>query len=164
LPQILKKSGIDTFITTKISWSEINRMPHDTFKWTGMDGSTVLTHFITTPDTGNAIYYTYNGMILPGIVKGIWETYRDKAMNQDLLFSYGFGDGGGGVTRDMLENIRAVSKLPGLPAAKTERVDTYLKRLHKKISEPAGARLLHNWDRELYLEYHRGTWPEVPDL
>ncbi|GHU66380.1 hypothetical protein FACS189447_07110 [Spirochaetia bacterium] len=79
LPQILKKSGIDTFITTKISWSEINRMPHDTFKWTGMDGSSVLTHFITTPDTGNAIYYTYNGMILPSTVKGIWETYRDKA-------------------------------------------------------------------------------------
>jgi alpha-mannosidase len=164
LPQILKKSGIDTFITTKISWSEINRMPHDTFIWTGMDGSEVLTHFITTPDTGNAWFYTYNGRILPRTVKGIWDSYRDKEMNQDLLFSYGFGDGGGGVTRDMLENIRALSKLPGLPLLKTERVDSYLKRLHRKISgRGAGgnakySRLLHNFDRELYLEYHRGTY------
>jgi alpha-mannosidase len=71
LPQILKKSGIDTFITTKISWSEINRMPHDTFTWTGMDGSKVLTHFITTPDTGNAWFYTYNGRIFPKTVRGI---------------------------------------------------------------------------------------------
>ncbi|MDR0450223.1 MAG: alpha-mannosidase [Treponema sp.] len=165
LPQILKKSGIDTFITTKISWSEINRMPHDTFIWTGMDGSEVLTHFITTPDTGNARFYTYNGQILPKTVRGIWDNYRDKELNQDLLFSYGFGDGGGGVTRDMLENLRALSKLPGLPQVKTERADSYLKRLHRKIAgkgkaggNPEYSRLLHNFDRELYLEYHRGTY------
>ncbi|MDR0999037.1 MAG: alpha-mannosidase [Treponema sp.] len=176
LPQILKKSGIDTFITTKISWSEINRMPHDTFIWTGMDGSQVLTHFITTPDTGNAWFYTYNGQILPRTLRGIWDNYRDKGMNQDLLFAYGFGDGGGGVTRDMLESLRTAAKLPGLPAVKTERVDAYLKRLHKKISDRSGtgrnsadrkgadrngagySRLLHNFHRELYLEYHRGTY------
>jgi alpha-mannosidase len=158
LPQILRKSGIDTFITTKISWSEINRMPHDTFTWTGMDGSEVLTHFITTPDTGNAWFYTYNGQVQPDTVRGIWNTYRDKGLNQDLLFSYGFGDGGGGVTRNMLENIRALSQMPGLPALKTERVDSYLKRLHKKVSAPGAGRLLHNFDRELYLEYHRGTY------
>jgi alpha-mannosidase len=165
LPQILRKSGIDTFITTKISWSEINRMPHDTFIWTGMDGSRVLTHFITTPDTGNAWFYTYNGQILPKTIRGIWDTYRDKGLNQDLLFSYGFGDGGGGVTRDMLEGLRAAAKLPGLPSVKTERVDSYLKRLHKKVSEKGVtdaatgySRLLHNFHRELYLEYHRGTY------
>jgi alpha-mannosidase len=165
LPQILKKSGIDTFITTKISWSEINRMPHDTFIWTGMDGSQVLTHFITTPDTGNAWFYTYNGQVLPKTLRGIWDNYRDKGLNQDLLLSYGFGDGGGGVTRDMLEGLRAASKLPGLPSVKTERVDSYLKRLHKKVNEKGVtdaatgySRLLHNFHRELYLEYHRGTY------
>lgn len=155
LPQILKKSGIDTFITTKISWSEINRMPHDTFMWTGLDGSKVLTHFITTPDCGR---YTYNGDIRPDQIRGIWNAYRDKALNRDLLFSYGWGDGGGGVTRDMLENMRVLSKLPGLPAIKTERVDNYLKRLHKKTAAAGMERHLHNWDRELYLEYHRGTF------
>jgi alpha-mannosidase len=159
MPQILKKSGINTFITTKISWNEINRMPHDTFIWTGIDGSRILTHFITTPpESGSAWYYTYNGLISPKTIKGIWGTYRDKALNQELLLSYGYGDGGGGVTRDMLENFRAVSKIPGLPRVKTERVDNYFKRLHKTISDPAKARLLHNWDRELYLEFHRGTY------
>ena len=158
LPQILKKSGIDTFITTKISWSEINRMPHDTFIWTGMDGSKVLTHFITTPDTGNAWFYTYNGRVRPDTILGIWKTYRDKALNRDLLLAYGYGDGGGGVTRDMLENYRALSNMPGIPALKTERTDAYLKRLHKKIAGKEKTRLLHNFDRELYLEYHRGTY------
>ncbi|GHV12455.1 alpha-mannosidase [Spirochaetia bacterium] len=157
LPQILKKSGIDTFITTKISWSEINRMPHDTFLWTGIDGSVVLTHFITTPDD-NKHYYTYNGKIEPRYVKGIWSNYQDKAINQDLLLSYGYGDGGGGVTRTMLENLRAIAKLPGLPAVKTETVADYLERLHKTVAHPANARLVHNWERELYLEYHRGTY------
>ena len=172
LPQILKKSGIDTFITTKISWSEINRMPHDTFIWTGMDGSRVLTHFITTP-SGGSWFYTYNGMINPESVIGIWSTYQDKALNRDLLFSYGYGDGGGGVTRNMLENLRALGRMPGVPAIKTERVDEYLERLHKNTApakKPSGKksadngsvrytdRLLHNFDRELYLEFHRGTY------
>ncbi|MCL2478634.1 MAG: alpha-mannosidase, partial [Treponema sp.] len=168
MPQILKKSGINTFITTKISWSEINRMPHDTFIWTGMDGSKVLTHFITTP-SGGSWFYTYNGMIQPQFVKGIWTTYQDKALNRDLLFSYGYGDGGGGVTRSMLESLRALEKLPGLPAVRTERVDDYLKRLHKTVtvqpnrksavkSDTTAPRLLHNFDRELYLEFHRGTY------
>ena len=156
MPQILKKSGIDTFITTKISWSEINRMPHDTFIWTGMDGSKVLTHFITIP--GGAWFYTYIGLIQPDQVSGIWNNYRDKAFNRDLLFCYGYGDGGGGVNRDMLENFRVLSKLPGLPAMKTERTDSYLKRLHKTISGQGASRHLHNWNRELYLEYHRGTF------
>ena len=100
LPQILKKSGIDVFMTTKISWNQFNRMPHDTFRWKGMDGTEVLTHFITTPEPWNgpdSWFYTYNGLLTPKTVKGVWESYSEKAMNKDLLISYGYGDGGGGV-------------------------------------------------------------------
>jgi alpha-mannosidase len=159
LPQILKKSGIDTFITTKISWNETNRLPHDTFIWTGIDGTPILTHFITTPDENSTnLYYTYNGNILPRTARGIWTTYRDKGLNKSLLLSYGYGDGGGGVTRNMLENMRAISKIPGLPAVKTERVADYLNSLHKRVDAVKDPRLLHTWDRELYLEYHRGTY------
>lgn len=96
LPQILRKSGIDTFMTTKISWNQYNRMPHDTFWWRGIDGSEVLTHFITTPQDGNFWWYTYNGQIEASSVQGIWESYRDKEVNKELLLSYGYGDGGGG--------------------------------------------------------------------
>ncbi|WP_446674093.1 glycoside hydrolase family 38 N-terminal domain-containing protein, partial [Paenibacillus sp. 598K] len=94
LPQILVKSGIKTFMTTKISWNQYNRMPHDTFTWRGIDGTEILTHFITTPDPGGSegsFYYTYNGAIMPETIQGIWDAYRDKNINRKLLLAYGYG-------------------------------------------------------------------------
>ncbi|MBO9597538.1 MAG: alpha-mannosidase, partial [Cohnella sp.] len=96
LPQILKQSGIDTFMTTKISWNQYNRLPHDTFFWRGIDGTELLTHFITTPEQSDKWWYTYNGEVTPFTVKGIWDGYRDKNVNRELLLAYGYGDGGGG--------------------------------------------------------------------
>ncbi|MEK8127007.1 alpha-mannosidase [Paenibacillus filicis] len=158
LPQILKKSGIRTFMTTKISWNQYNRMPHDTFRWRGMDGSEVLTHFVTTPEVpGSTVWwYTYNGLIEPFSVKGIWDTYRDKNVNQELLLSYGYGDGGGGVNRDMLEMRRRLDQMPGLPQVTTGRADEYFDSLHDTVN--ATDQYVHTWDGELYLEYHRGTY------
>ncbi|MBW7455084.1 alpha-mannosidase [Paenibacillus sepulcri] len=159
LPQILKKSGFKTFMTTKISWNQFNRMPHDTFKWRGIDGSEVLTHFITTPDDwegANNFFYTYNGLISPETVKGAWDGYQDKEMNQELLLSYGYGDGGGGVNREMLEMRRRLETMPGLPNVKAGRADDYFDRLHETVEETD--RYVHVWDGELYLEYHRGTY------
>lgn len=165
LPQILKKAGIDTFITTKISWNEINRMPHDTFIWKGIDGTEVLTHFITTPDeAGVQKFYTYNGHIYPRTLQGIWDTYQDKGLNQELLLSYGYGDGGGGVTRDMLENIRATGKIPSLPKVSTTTVTDYVKRLHETVAKHNDKRNLHRWSKELYLEFHRGTYTSQADV
>jgi len=159
LPQILKKSGIDTFLTTKISWSEVNRMPYDTFMWRGIDGTEVLTHFITTPDVcGDTKFYTYNGNILPKIVDGVWKTYRNKDLNQDMLISYGYGDGGGGVNRDMLENRRRTDRIPGLPSVKPTKVTDYLKKLHATLADGTNTGYRHVWDNELYLEFHRGTY------
>ncbi|WP_026691908.1 alpha-mannosidase [Peribacillus kribbensis] len=155
LPQILVKSGIKTFMTTKISWSQYNRMPHDTFKWRGIDGTEILTHFITTPED-DRWFYTYNGQITPRSVKGIWEAYRDKGVNQELLLSYGYGDGGGGVNREMLEMRRKLDKMPGLPAVKTGRADEFFQRLHETVENTD--QYVHLWDGELYLEYHRGTY------
>jgi alpha-mannosidase len=155
LPQILVKSGIKTFMTTKISWSQFNKMPHDTFKWRGIDGTEILTHFITTPED-EYWFYTYNGRITPRTVKGIWEAYRDKAVNQELLLSYGYGDGGGGVNREMLEMRRKLDKMPGLPVVKTGRADEYFNRLHETVNKTD--QYVHTWDGELYLEYHRGTY------
>ncbi len=160
LPQILKKSGIDTFMTTKISWNQYNRMPNDTFIWKGIDGSEILTHFITTPTsidmTKDTWYYTYNGDLEPYTVTGIYEAYRDKDLNSDLLLSYGYGDGGGGVTRDMLEKRRRLDQMPVIPNVKTGRADDYFRRLHKNIESTQN--YVHTWDGELYLEYHRGTY------
>ncbi len=159
LPQILKKSGIHTFMTTKISWNQYNRMPHDTFIWRGMDGSEVLAHFITTPDPNQdplRWQYTYNGKLTASTVHGAWAAYQDKAVNRDLLISYGYGDGGGGVNREMLELRRRLDKMPGLPNVATSRADDYFSRLEKTFASMQG--YIHTWDGELYLEYHRGTF------
>lgn len=159
LPQILKKSGIPMFMTTKISWNQYNRMPHDTFKWRGMDGSEVLTHFITAPEPWSqpgSWFYTYNGHLTPKIVKGVYDAYSDKNLTDELLISFGYGDGGGGVNRDMLEYRRRVDKMPGLPSLETSKAADYFKDLREKVENTD--EYVHTWDGELYLEYHRGTY------
>ena len=159
LPQILKKSGIDMFMTTKISWNQFNRMPHDTFRWKGMDGSEVLTHFITTPEPWNepgSWFYTYNGLLTAKTVKGVWDAYSEKEMNKELLISYGYGDGGGGVNRDLLERRRRINKIPGLPSLETSTAGEYFKNLKETVKNTE--KYVHTWDGELYLEYHRGTY------
>lgn len=156
LPQVLQKSGIRTFMTTKISWNQYNRMPHDTFMWRGIDGTEILTHFITTPDMEGSVYYTYNGEVRPTEIKGVWDNYRDKQLNQNLLICYGFGDGGGGVNRDMLEMRRRMENMPGLPKVETGRADTFFEQLHETVEQSDA--YIHKWDGELYLEYHRGTY------
>lgn len=159
LPQILKKSGIDMFMTTKISWNQYNRMPHDTFKWRGIDGSEILTHFITTPEPWSqpgSWFYTYNGRLTPKTVKGVWDAYTDKGITNDLLVSYGFGDGGGGVNREMLEYRKRLDKMPGLPNVKTGKASEYFRCLKEKVEKTD--EYVHTWDGELYLEYHRGTY------
>jgi alpha-mannosidase len=159
LPQILRKSGIEAFMTTKISWNQYNRMPHDTFLWRGMDGTEIVTHFITTPNNSHdeeSFEYTYNGEITPHSVQGIWNGYRDKGMNRDLLLAYGYGDGGGGPTRDMLELRRRIEQLPGMPNVATGRADDYFAKLVEKVNGHDG--YIHVWDGEMYLELHRGTY------
>lgn len=162
LPQILKKSGIDYFMTTKISWNEYNKVPYDTFMWKGMDGTEILTHFITTKDAGfklNDHFTTYNGDIKPSQVKGAWDRYQQKDINNDVLISFGYGDGGGGPTKEMLENARRMEKgIPGCPKVQMGKSLDYFKRLEKKVS---GNRRLPKWVGELYLEYHRGTYTSM---
>lgn len=156
LPQILRKSGIETFMTTKLGWNQYNKMPHDTFQWRGIDGSEVLTHFITTRAKPLSQGITYNGVIEAFSVQGIWDLYQDKNLNTELLLAYGYGDGGGGVNRDMLEMRRRLDTVPGIPSVKPGRADEYFERLNQTIAN--SEEYVHTWDGELYLETHRGTY------
>ncbi|OPJ61191.1 alpha-mannosidase [Clostridium oryzae] len=160
LPQILKKSGVKYFMTTKISWNEYNMMPYDTFLWRGIDGTEVFTHFITTRDyeksgevkTGT----TYNGNTNPSSVMGCWQRYQHKDMNNEVLNCFGYGDGGGGATREMLENIERLEKgIPGAPKVKLGTALDYFTRLEERV---ANHKHMPKWVGELYLEYHRGTY------
>lgn len=159
LPQILKQFNINRFMTTKISWNEYNKMPHDTFVWRGMDGSEVLTYFITTPEEGwptGHKYATYNGQISPRTVIGTWNKYEDKSINKDLLISYGYGDGGGGPTRTMLMMRRALDKVPGIPHVKNSTIKEFFDKVELNIKQTEN--YVHTWSGELYLENHRGTY------
>ncbi len=153
LPQIALQSGIEAFLTSKISWSQYNRFPYDTFRWRGSDGSELLTYFVTTP-SDDLSHYTYNGQLSPRDVKGTWDFYNQKEANQELLTLFGWGDGGGGPTRQMLESGRALQALPGFPQVRQELAEDFFTRLAQRL---AGQRL-PVWDGELYLELHRGTY------
>jgi alpha-mannosidase len=153
LPQIMKKSEIDYFMTTKISWNQYNVFPHDTFRWKGIDGSEIFTHFITTPEDGSW-FYTYNGKMEPEEVTGIWENYKDKDKNEELLLAFGWGDGGGGPTKDMLERARVMKNIPGIPKVQIDTTENYFKRIYDKVNYKD----LGVWDGELYFEMHRGTY------
>ena len=168
LPQILQKCGIPYFMTTKISWNEFNKMPYDTFEWEGIDGSRVLTHFVPTRDYNKAAveggtetehFTTYNGYINPSQMKGAWARYSQKYLNEEVLCSFGFGDGGGGPTKDMLENQRRLAKgLPGKPRTKMSTAKEFFHVLDKHVTDK---KYLPTWVGELYLEYHRGTYTSM---
>ena len=159
LPQILKQCEINTFMTTKISWNQFNSIPDDLFWWRGIDGSEILTYFVNTPGEGQDMdtrYATYNGMVTPHAVLGSWNKFKNKDLSRDTLISYGYGDGGGGVTRDMLELRRAMDVIPGLPHVKSVQAGEFFRKLHENVENTD--HYVHTWDGELYLEYHRGTY------
>ncbi|MFV0431571.1 MAG: alpha-mannosidase [Alphaproteobacteria bacterium] len=165
LPQILKLCDIKTFYTTKISWNEHNRIPHDSFIWSGLDGSKTLVHFITAPEPKTETHhYTYNGLINPEVTMGVWEAYQDKAINQDMLIAFGFGDGGGGSNREMLEMRQKIQKIPAMPSIDNMTITEYSKKLHQNIFENTHNGYIHQWDSELYLEYHRGTYTSQAEV
>lgn len=152
LPQLIKEAGLEYFMTIKIGWSQYNRLPYDSFWWQGLDGTRVLTHFSTTP-TDYAFASTYNAEATPGEVIGTWTNFQQKEVRQQLLMIYGYGDGGGGPTREMLENIRAMEAFPSTPRAHQGSVGEFFRRLEADAGPD-----LPTWNGELYLEIHRGTY------
>lgn len=160
LPQILKKSGMDTFVTSKISWNETNTMPNDTFMWQGIDGTEILTYFLTAQDKVRnkqpVCYSTYNGNITASQVAGTWDRYSNKEINDEALLVFGYGDGGGGPTKEMLETNRILEfGLPGCPATEINTISEFFENLHEKAKDNPK---LKKWVGELYLEFHRGTY------
>ncbi len=151
LPQLIKQAGLHYFMTTKITWNQYNRFPYQSFWWQGLDGTKVLTHFITTVDQQG--HTTYNGDLSPQQVFSTWKNYEQKEQHRELLTAFGYGDGGGGPTREMLENSRWLTHHPGAPRVRQGRAIEFFQRLETMAGEK-----LPRWYGELYLEYHRGTY------
>ncbi|MGL4981499.1 MAG: alpha-mannosidase [Treponemataceae bacterium] len=158
LPQILKKSGVDTFITSKISWNQYNRFPHDLFWWRGIDGTDVLTTYIVTPEPKprQNWYYTYNAQMTAEVVDEAWEAFIDKDRANVFVHPYGWGDGGGGTTYEQLHMRKKLSEIPSLPHIKSAQVVDFCNELHKQVKNPPIP--VAHYVGEMYLEYHRGTY------
>lgn len=166
MPQILTKCGIRHFVTSKISWNETNTLPVDCFLWQGIDGTEIFTNFITTqtytgPEAKRGT--TYIGRLTPGEIKGSWNKFIQKEYANRALTTYGHGDGGGGPTREMLENQRRLAKgLPGMPVTKQENLLNHLDQLRREFDQGCSrTRRTPKWVGELYLEFHRGTYTSV---
>jgi len=164
MPQMLNKSGIDSFVTSKISWNEYNAMPYETFIWQGIDGSEIFTQFILGAEYDAKLgdkdnhFSSYSGKICPNALAYSWEHYHQKNINNEILTTYGYGDGGGGVTEDMLETYRRIEKgIPGTPNARISSATDCIKRIKKNII----GKKIPKWVGELYLEYHRGTYTSM---
>lgn len=153
LPQIIKKSGLEYFMTIKIAWNQYNRFPYDSFWWQGLDGTRVLTHFSPTPESSSETKSTYNAQAQPKDVIATWKNFLQKDQQTDLLMSFGYGDGGGGPTREMLETIRDLADFPGSPRMRHDTAIDFFRKMDAETGHQ-----LPTWNGELYLEYHRGTY------
>lgn len=144
LPQLLAQSGLKYFLTIKMGWNDTNRIPFDSFWWQGLDGTRILTHFGS------------NECNVPldseQIIKA-WDKYPQKYEHQEIAMLFGWGDGGGGATREMLENRRLLEDFPSTPCVKPERIGEFFARL-----ESTSSANLPDWQDELYLERHRGVY------
>ncbi len=172
LPQIMKKSGLSTFITAKIGWNDTNRMPYDVFKWQGIDGSEVFAYLLSTCDCDprngvfDQTYTTYTAPINPMYVLGTWNRFQQKDYTNNVIMSYGWGDGGGGPTREDVEQERRLQfGLPGIPKTKIEPLEKTVAGI-KSSFEKNALELDRKpvWNGELYFEYHRGTLTSVPEV
>ena len=144
LPQIMRQSGIRWFLTQKLSWNQYNVLPHHSFLWEGIDGSRVFTHFPPAD--------TYSGNMSVKELRFGVENFRDHDRATRSLYLFGWGDGGGGPTGEMLESARRLAETDGSPRLTMEGARRFFTGAEEEIEEPAV------WVGELYLELHRGTY------
>lgn len=144
LPQILRQVGMKYFLTIKLSWNQFNKLSTHTFWWEGLDGSRVLTHFPPAD--------TYNSMANVEEVLYSQKNYKDLDRSKEAYLLFGYGDGGGGPTLEMLEQVQRMTDVDGLPKIEFRSPNEFFTRL-----EEDGKDLL-TWVGELYFELHRGTY------
>ena len=145
LPQIVTLAGMRWFLTQKISWNTTNPFPHHTFWWEGIDGTRVFTHFPPVD--------TYNAELTGDELAHSAANFRDKGAASRALAPFGYGDGGGGPTREMLGRARRTADLDGSPRVRVETPEAFFTAAEEEYAERAPV-----WAGELYLEIHRGTY------
>ncbi|MGI4896227.1 MAG: alpha-mannosidase [Janthinobacterium lividum] len=144
LPQIMKLAGARWFLTQKISWNTENRFPHHTFDWEGIDGTRIFTHFPPVD--------TYNSELSAKELAHAARNFSEKGRTGLSLVPFGWGDGGGGPTREMLARADRLGDLEGSArVALTTPRQFFIDAEADYPDRPV-------WSGELYLEIHRGTY------
>ncbi len=146
LPQIFAAGGCERFITQKLSWNKQNRFPHNTFWWEGLDGTRVLTHFPPVD--------TYNAEVVGEEMAFSQSNFQDHGWSRVALMPYGYGNGGGGPTREMVERAHRMGDLDGVPSLELGSSERFFELLDAELAAGAPAPV---WRGELYFEMHRGT-------
>ena len=146
MPQLYASGGMRRFVTQKLSWNTTNRFPHHTFWWEGLDGTRVLTHFPPVD--------TYNAELTAAECVASVARFRDAAWSSWSLMPFGYGDGGGGPTREMLERARRLADVDGAPRVAVGSPAEFFERVEREAFEGAPVPV---WRGELYFETHRGT-------
>ncbi|MFD1429127.1 alpha-mannosidase [Lacticaseibacillus mingshuiensis] len=163
LPQIMKKAGVDYFMTTKLAWNDTNIWPDTSFYWQGIDGSKVVAHIINTISefwSLNEWYSTYSGLVTPNVLKKTWDKYRQKDVSDSVLVAYGWGDGGGGPTAEMMEYLKRFKQgIAGMPRIKNAGAAEYFDHLAAQLAEHPGE--VPTWMGEMYFEFHRGVFTSL---
>lgn len=144
LPQIVAQSGSRWFLTQKISWSQFNKFPHHTFWWEGLDGTRVFTHFPPVD--------TYNSELSGAELAHLVRNFAEKGAANRSMVPFGWGDGGGGPTREMLARAARLGDLEGSARVQIENPAAFFEKAHEDYPDAPV------WVGELYLELHRGTY------
>ena len=144
LPQLAALAGNRFMLTQKLSWNQTNRFPHHTFWWEGIDGTRLFTHFPPVD--------TYNAEMAPAELVHAARTFAEAGRATRSLVPFGYGDGGGGPTREMVAAIHREADLEGLPQV---AIQTPAAFFAQALDEYPDAPV---WSGELYLELHRGTF------
>jgi alpha-mannosidase len=177
LPQIYKKSGVDYFVTQKMTWNDTNQLPFKLFWWESPDGSKVLAYFP----------HDYaNDNLNPVRLADDLATARTRATGMtDMMDLYGVGDHGGGPTRAILDEGEAWTPgstvplavpSPVMPKFQWGTAQTYFSSIEKQVADQSptwdyssiakgytapsavdGKVSIPTWKSELYFEYHRGV-------
>ncbi|MFD8388191.1 alpha-mannosidase [Streptomyces sp. NPDC059680] len=143
LPQIIKAAGAKWLLTQKISWSQTNKFPHHTFQWEGIDGTRIFTHFPPVD--------TYNCSMKGRELAHAARNFKDKGRARHSLAPTGWGDGGGGTTREMVAKAARLRDLEGSATVVWETPRAFFEKAEAEYPEPPV------WVGELYLELHRAT-------
>lgn len=142
LPQLLKLAGIEYFMTTKLGWNDTNKFPYDLFRWVGIDGTSIIAYQ----------NHGVNEHTHPKDVHEHWTSFRQKDEINEQMLLYGHGDGGGGVTHEMVEYVQRAHLMPGQPLSRFATAADFFDAISRRRPE------LPQWYGDLYLELHRGTY------